>query len=86
MLVLILINVQYLQKVVFSFEKGLNAQNHSSGSHHLIKKSDRHPRPPAKLSIPLPSPLNVIWKTLQGLCGLLNASRYWGLTYDMDFC
>ena len=46
MLVLILINVQYLQKVVFSFEKGLNAQNHSSGSHHLIKKSDRHPRPP----------------------------------------
>ena len=42
MLVLILINVQYLQKVVFSFEKGLNAQNHSSGSHHLIKKSDRH--------------------------------------------
>ena len=45
MLVLILINVQYLQKVVFSFEKGLNAQNHSSGSHHLIKKSDRHPPP-----------------------------------------
>ena len=31
--ILILINVQYLQNVVFSFEKG------SSGSHHLIKKS-----------------------------------------------
>ena len=39
MLILILIKVQYLQKVVFSFEKGSNGQNHSSsGSHHPIKK------------------------------------------------
>ena len=39
MLILILINVQYLQNVVFSFEGGSNGQNHSSsGSHHLIKK------------------------------------------------
>ena len=38
MLILILIDVQYLQKVVFSFEKGSNDQNHSSsGSHHPIK-------------------------------------------------
>ena len=35
MLILILIDVQYLQNVVFSFEKGLNVQNHSlSDSHH----------------------------------------------------
>ena len=39
MLILILIDVQYLQKIVFSFGKGLNDQNHSSsGSQHLIKK------------------------------------------------
>ena len=39
MLILILINNQYLQNVVFSFEKGWNGQNHSpSGSHHLIKE------------------------------------------------
>ena len=30
MLILILIDVQYSQKVVFSCEKGLNGQNHSS--------------------------------------------------------
>ena len=40
MLILILINVQYLQKVAFSFEKGLNSQNHSSsGFDYPIKKS-----------------------------------------------
>ena len=40
MLILILINVQYSQNAVFSFEKFLNRQNHSSpGSHHLVKKS-----------------------------------------------
>ena len=39
MLILILIDVQYLQKVVFCFEKGSNGQNHSSSaSHHHIKK------------------------------------------------
>ena len=52
MLILILIKVQYLQKVVFSFEKGLNGQNHSpSGSHILIKNT-----PPAKFLIPPPPP------------------------------
>ena len=39
MLISILIDDQYLQKVVFNFEKGSNSQNHaSSGSHHPIKK------------------------------------------------
>ena len=45
MLVLILIGVQYLWKADFSFEKGLNRQNHSSsGSLHPVKKS------PSKIS------------------------------------
>ena len=40
MLILILIIVQYSQNAVFSFEKILNRQNHSSsGSYHLVKKS-----------------------------------------------
>ena len=39
MLIFILIDVQYSQKAVFSFEKGSNQQNHSSsGSLHLVKK------------------------------------------------
>ena len=46
MLILILIDVQYSQKAVFSFEKGLNGQIHSSGSHHQVKKS-----PPATFLI-----------------------------------
>ena len=46
MLILILINVQYLQKVVFSFEKGSNAQNHSlSDSQHLITPTPIPPTP-----------------------------------------
>ena len=55
MLILILIDVQYSQKAVFSFEKGWNGQNHSSsGSHHLGKKSS-----PAKFLTPFPPQL---WK------------------------
>ena len=38
MLVLILIDVQYYQNAVFSFEKFSNQQNHSSDSHHLVKE------------------------------------------------
>ena len=39
-LILILIDVQYLQNVVFYFDKGLNDQMHSSSDvHHLIKIS-----------------------------------------------
>ena len=38
MLIFILIDVQYSQKAIFSFEKGSNGQNHStSGSHHSMK-------------------------------------------------
>ena len=48
MLILILIDVQYSQKAVFSFEKGSNHQDHSSsGSLHLVKKI-----PPVKFLIP----------------------------------
>ena len=58
MVILILIDVQYLQKVVLSFEKDLNDQNHSSsGSRHPIKI------PPSGGDSPHP-PLNAIWKTL----------------------
>ena len=40
MIILILSDIQYLQKVAFSFEEGSNGQNHCSlGSHHAIKKS-----------------------------------------------
>ena len=40
MLILILINVQYLQNVVFSFGNGLSGKNHSlSDSHHPVEKS-----------------------------------------------
>ena len=39
MLILILIDVQYSQKAVFSFEKDSIQQNHSSsGTLHLAKK------------------------------------------------
>ena len=64
MLILILIDVQYLQNLVFSFEKGSNVQNHSlSDSHHSKKNL------PAKFPIPLLRefsclPLDTIWKTL----------------------
>ena len=59
MFILILIDVQYSQKAVFSFEKGSNCQNHSSsGSLNLVKKSP----PPVKF--PVPPPFTAIWKTL----------------------
>ena len=51
MLILILIDAQYLQNIVFSFEKGSNGQiDFSSGFHHPIKN------PPAKFPIPPPTP------------------------------
>ena len=67
MVILLLIDAQYLQHVNCSFEKGLNGQNHSSsGYQHPIKKL-----PPVKFPILLPkvvlgtpSLLNTIWKTL----------------------
>ena len=58
MLIFILIDAQYSQKAVFSFEKSSNRENHSSsGSLHPVKKF-----PPVKFLIP-PQPLIAIWKT-----------------------
>ena len=54
MLISILIDVQYSQEPVFSFEKGSNSQNHSSGSIHPVKKSP----PPVKFLI-LSSPRGI---------------------------
>ena len=65
MLILILIDVQYLQNLVSSIEKGSNLQNHSlSDLHHSIKKI-----PPTKFPIPQLRgfsclPLNTICKIL----------------------
>ena len=54
----ILIDIQYSQKAVFSFEKGSNRQNHSSsGSLHLVKKFST-----IKFPIP-PQFLTAVWKT-----------------------
>ena len=45
-MILILIDVQYSQKAVISFQKGSNGQNQSfSGFQHLVEKS---PPPPKK--------------------------------------
>ena len=50
MLILILIDVRYLQKAVFSFQKGSNHQNYfSSGSPHTVK-TPPCPLPPSKIS------------------------------------
>ena len=57
MLILILIDVQYLQKAIFSFEKGSVGQNHySSGSHHPVKKvpQQNFPSPPTGWISPTP--------------------------------
>ena len=69
MLILILTDVQYSRKAIFSFKKSLNCQNHSfSGSISLAKKS-----PPVKFqisshwgggSLPLAPAPTAIWKTL----------------------
>ena len=69
MLIVILSDVQYSQKAVFRFEKGLNGQNQSSsGPHHLVKKSP--PLPLAKFLIPplwgdFRPLLTAIWKSLK---------------------
>ena len=55
MLILTLIDVQYSQKAVFSFEKGLNRQNHSS-SGSLCPVT---PLPPSKIS-DSPHPLQLL--------------------------
>ena len=52
MLILILVDVQYLQSVVFGFKKGSDSQNHSRSDSHLPdrKLSD------SKISYPPPPP------------------------------
>ena len=58
MLILILMDVQYLQNVVFTTGRGLNNQSHSlSGSHHMIKKV-----PTQQSFIPPPHPLLLFGK------------------------
>ena len=66
MLSLIAIDVQHSQKAVFSFEKGLNCQNHSLGSLHPVKNpppSVKSPIPPPPSPTPsAPALLPAIWK------------------------
>ena len=75
MLILILIDFQYSQNAVFSFEKGSNCLNHSySDSLHPVKKctpTPPTPPPPVKFLIPPPlggreftQPVTAIWKSL----------------------
>ena len=59
MLILILFNIQNLQSVAFSFEKGSSGQNHFlSASHQPIEKFPDANFPSVLL-------LNAIWKTLE---------------------
>ena len=65
---LILINVQYSQNAIFSFEKGSNSQNHSSSGSRDSKKiptqqNFRFPAPKPEGGF-TPAPLTAIWKTL----------------------
>ena len=55
MLTLILIDDQYVQNVLVSFEKTSNGQNHLSGSHQPTKKipSAKFPIPPNYFKNPL---------------------------------
>ena len=59
MLILILIDVLYSQKAVFSFGEGSNGQNRSSGSYHPVKKLSDSQN--FRFTPPL---LFTIWKTL----------------------
>ena len=59
MLSLIFIDVQYSQKAVFSFEKGSNRQNHSSGSPSKIPDTST-----GEIYPPPSTPVTAIWKTL----------------------
>ena len=85
MLILILIDVQYSRKAIFSFKKSLNCQNHSfSGSISLVKKS-----PPVKFqisphwgggSLPLTPAPTAIWKTLLNFQGF--EMQKWNIPTD----
>ena len=65
MLILILIDVQYLQKAVFNLAKGLSRQNHSSsGFFHLMKKSPSKISDSPQLGRTYTPPFIATWKTL----------------------
>ena len=67
MLILLLINVQYLHNVLFSFKKCKNGQIHSSSdSQYPIKKKNSKIFYPSHWEGPCPS-LNAIWKTLHAV-------------------
>ena len=61
MLISILIDAQYLQNVVFSFEKGSDGRIQFSGSHHSIKKPPQQNFP---FLSKIPPPLNAICEIL----------------------
>ena len=74
MLISILTNAQYLQAVVFSFDKGLNRQNHSSSyCNHPIKKI--FSKFPANFSFPYP--LTLFGKTGQVQKLLIKSRKLW---------
>ena len=77
MLLLILIDVQYLQNAIFSFEIGLNCQNHSSSdSFHPEKKI-----PPSNISDSLPLGPSINW----ALQFLKNETKTFLFTLDEGF-
>ena len=66
MLILILIYVQYLQNVIFNFEKGSNGQMHSSSdSNHSIKKLPQQNFLFFPTGGGIPTTSDAIWKTLR---------------------
>ena len=72
MLILTLIDVQYSQKAVFSFEKGLNCPNHfSPGFLHLVT-------PP-----PSPPPLDAI--ALQFISKYLLLLFFWEFSSNIPY-
>ena len=79
MLILILIDVQYLENVVFSFEKDSNDQiNSTSGSHNSIT-----PTPPSKIPPPrFPSPLTLVMDTQEAIHITCTQSKGWSLEYN----
>ena len=70
MLSLILIHVQYLQNVVFSFGEGSNGQNYSSSDTHLLIKFFIY-----KISLTLKS----VWKTLLDILSKVSLCTFFSI-------
>ena len=68
MLILILVDVQYLRNVAFSIAKEWNGQNYFLSDSHNIppRKKIRHQnlKSPNLAMGEIPLPLNAVWKTL----------------------